>query len=72
MSWSKSGDEITIKLTQDEYGTLLLALGASVGAMHGKDDKLFNAFLKLTNSINEGNPQYRPYEVREEPDAARG
>jgi hypothetical protein len=57
-------NEYTFTLTRHDYETLLIALGYAAGAAHGrKEEKLFIAFLRLTNEINKNNPNYQPYEL---------
>jgi hypothetical protein len=61
MPWSEKGDRVVIDMTREEYNLLLIALGYATGAAKNLD--LQQAFLRLVNMINEGNPNYTPYEV---------
>lgn len=54
----------TITLTNEEYDELLIMIGYAAGSA-GKmgNMELRNNFLRLLNRINEGNPNWTPYEV---------
>jgi hypothetical protein len=60
----RTPEGVTITLTNEQYEVLILALGfAADGA---KDSRLFAAFIRLANAVNEGNPNWVPYEVEVE------
>jgi hypothetical protein len=60
-------EEVEIHLTRDEFDLLLLCMGIALGATIGSGVWLRkNSVLRLVNRINEGNPQYIPYEISEE------
>jgi hypothetical protein len=53
-----------LTLTDDEQDVLLIALGYATGAaMKDNDRKLGYAILRLTNKLNENNPNYVPYQI---------
>lgn len=61
---------IVLTMTRDEYSLLLLQLGYALGALSKENSlprELMNQALKLVNSLNEGNPNWKPYELMEEP-----
>jgi hypothetical protein len=62
--YSRQNDDVTLVMPVDEFELLLMALGYAAGAAHRDHDQhLFWRWIKLANSINRGNPQYRPYEI---------
>lgn len=57
-----------IELTVDEYSTLSVMCGYATGAaMQQGDKRLARSFIILTNRLHEGDPDFRPYEVSDEP-----
>ena len=55
----------TITLTDDEFDQLLIVCGYAAGAaMNNREDRLAYSFIQLANRINEGNPNWTPYEVQ--------
>lgn len=58
----REGDRVLIDISKDEYLELLLMLGYAIGAASRPFQK---SWLRLVNSINEGNPQFTPYEIPE-------
>ena len=55
---------VIITLTHADYDKLLLCLGyASGSAMKEQEYTIADSFLELANSVNQGNPQWRPYET---------
>lgn len=66
--YRKQGDRVIIDISEDEYVSLLVTLGIALGAVMQRADPAFtDGILRLANSINEGNPRFRPYEVAPEP-----
>lgn len=64
MSYSKSSDDnIVLTMTRDDYSRLLIAMGMAVGAALGRGMLNTKEVIKLLNRINEGNPNYSPYQV---------
>jgi hypothetical protein len=66
MSYRKDGDKITIELTEQDYKLLMFGLGHA--ANHIRDqgiEAIFYTLVALTNRVNEGNPEFTPYEVPE-------
>jgi hypothetical protein len=55
------------ELTEDERNTLLLMCGYATGAaMKSRERKLGISFLRLTNRLFEGSPNYVPYQLPDE------
>jgi hypothetical protein len=65
MSFSQDNQgNVTIKLTGNDYGGLLLCLGYATGAAVKEGDmRLADKFLEMSNIINQGNPKWVPYEI---------
>jgi hypothetical protein len=63
-TYSREKDQITLRLTMEQWQTLLLVLGYSTGAAikHGEQG-MARLALQLANQLNEGNPEFMPYEV---------
>jgi hypothetical protein len=58
--------EIHITLTEEENEQFLMMLGMAIGAALRNDNKkLGYAFVRLTNKIYAGNPNFKPYAVPE-------
>jgi hypothetical protein len=67
MTYKRHDDRVTLELTVDDFGSLLLALGYACGAAHSKGEpKMFYAWMRLANVVNDGNPDFTPYEIPEE------
>ncbi len=62
LTYSVEGDEIVLRLTREQFQRLLLFLGMAGAGAHG-DEKLFRAIFRLANQINEGNPNFTPYQL---------
>ena len=63
---TETGTEVVITLTEDQFGQLLVALGIAAGSQIAASRPLFFWLIRLANALNEGNPQWRPYEIPEE------
>ena len=61
----RENGHMLIDISEDEYNWLLLVLGFATSAAYQKKDSIvtFARVLTLTNTINEGNPDWTPYEV---------
>lgn len=69
MMLTKNGEnyDLKLELTQKEFDLLLVLAGMATGlAFKNGMTKLAYSFLDLANRINEGNPNYHPYEIPEE------
>jgi hypothetical protein len=60
---------MTIELTEDEFATLIFALGIATGGMfkEGRRDWAYN-FTALVNKICKDRPGFTPYEIPAEPE----
>ncbi len=64
MSFTREGDTVVVRLTQKQFDRLLIALGMATSVA---DCGLRQMVIRLVNEINEGNPNFTPYEVDPEP-----
>jgi hypothetical protein len=56
---------VIIDISEDEYMSLMLALGYAIGARHRDEGRLPKGWLLLSNAINAWNPHFIPYEVNQ-------
>ncbi len=67
MAFRREGDDIYLKLTADQYDMVLVALGMAAGlAARENHPKGYRCWLRVADEINEGNPQWQPYNVPED------
>lgn len=60
---------VNITLSDADYDLLLMLVGFGTGAaFQRKDIPLANGFLALVNRMNEGNPDFRPYDIPQSPE----
>ena len=62
MSYREVDGRVHIELTREEYGLLNMALGAAASTEMGWG----RDFIRLANTINDGNPNWTPYILEEE------
>lgn len=63
-SWAiTDNDLVTITMSRSDYAPLLLVLGYAAGSTHSSDRRFFWSIAALANRINEGNPNWNPYEI---------
>lgn len=61
MSYRRDGDMIVIELTDDQHKLLIYALGIAAGANTARP--IFAQITDLADAVNEGNPNWRPYNM---------
>lgn len=71
----REGGRVVIEISEEEFSGLLLMMGYAIGAAESENiqeksawAREYNqrdAWLRLANAINEGNPNYTPYAVPE-------
>ena len=54
--------QVVLTLARGDYELLMLALGFVSGSVSDDKPRLYG-LLDLVNRINEGNPNFRPYET---------
>ncbi len=67
MAYKREGDTVFLTMTVDQYELLLLALGYATGAASKDGSSFFWTFVRLVNELNEGNPNFTPYELPPDP-----
>lgn len=66
MSYREQGENVVLTISKNQYLMLMMALGIAAGTVCKQDERdLFRTLVKLTNSLNIGNPNYKPYEESE-------
>lgn len=60
----RENGRVLIDISTDDFNSLLLCLGYATGAARDKATR--NAWLRLANAVNEGNPDWTPYDVPEQ------
>ncbi len=69
MSYREENDQVILTMSREDYETLLLQLGIAAGWVASKDGASGESMLRnlaFLNRLNEGNPNYTPYQVEEE------
>ena len=59
MSWQRSKDGVVVSLSEEEYVELLFFATMGAVATGGIDPR---RVFRLLNSMNDGNPNYTPYD----------
>lgn len=62
MSYREEQGQIILTLTPNDWANLLMTLGIAAGALE-PDSPMLNRVFNLVNRLNEGNANFRPYEV---------
>lgn len=60
---TRNGDRVLIDISDTDFMTLMLTLGYAAGSALELDRSWMLVIVRLLNSINEGNPNYRPYKL---------
>jgi hypothetical protein len=63
--YQKKDHQIVLTMTENEWASLLFLLGIASSWCHTHDPERFRTALALVNSLNQGNPDYRPYQISE-------
>ena len=61
-----TGDRVQFDISRDDFELLLLALGMATGSV--QDTPMRRLLFELANRINEGNPNWTPYEIVDPPE----
>jgi hypothetical protein len=66
MTYSREDDQVTLKMSRVEYLRLLGLLGVATGTLLRSNDRetAYRA-LAFANEVNEGNPEWTPFEIPE-------
>ncbi len=58
----RENGRVVIEISLVEWEALLVTLGIAVGAV-SRNSPIFPQMVRLINVINEGNPNFTPYEI---------
>ncbi len=71
--WTRSGDEVTIRMSIGDWENLLMMLGQAIGGQQrnslnrdeNEDQRSRNFYrsIALVNRLNQGNPHFQPYAI---------
>lgn len=64
MSYSEENGQVMLRMSRPHFMNLLMFLGIAAGAL-GPESPMFSRLFNLQNVLNEGNPNYTPYQVPE-------
>lgn len=59
MSYSEENGQVVLRMTREDYDLLVQKLGFAAGFTFQPPEKIF----ELLNRLNEGNPDYTPYQA---------
>jgi hypothetical protein len=64
--YREENNQVVLTMSREDWGMLLIILGYAAGcaAAEGHSDGFLD-MVGVTNRLNEGNPNYRPYQVAE-------
>jgi len=63
MANTEKDSKVTLEMTLDDYGNLLVMIGVAIGAASRDDRPVFYHWIDFVNRMNTGNPRFRPYEI---------
>lgn len=65
ITYTKTGDRITLEMSVDDYDNLLLNLGYQAGRLSPaeEDDAGFYRSIAFVNELNRTNPNFTPYQI---------
>lgn len=70
MSYREENGQVVLTMSREDYESLLLFLGYATGAAAIRGEfREGDSIIALTNRLNTGNPNYKPYEIAENPNA---
>ena len=64
MSYSEKDGQVVLTMSREDYDWILFALGALAGG-RARDGADTMPIVSLLNRLNQGNPNYTPYQVGE-------
>lgn len=74
MAYSEENRQVVLTMSSEDYQFLIFALGVSAAARERLHDSIdwINQVVSLLNRLNEGNPNYTPYQLTDTSNAPRG
>lgn len=67
MSYREEHGQVILTMSREDYQMLLIVLGYAIGGAIKEQWTPAEEIFELTNRINEGNPNFRPYELSSSP-----
>lgn len=71
MTFHEENNQVTLRMTRDDYALLLVVAGFGMGEIAGKNRDLFWALVRFMNDLNAGNPDWRPVEDPDDSESRR-
>jgi hypothetical protein len=66
MGYSEKDGQVVLTLSREDWQSLLITIGYAAGAMNSNgDSRSYRECYELLNRLNQGNPNYTPYQVGE-------
>ena len=71
MGYSEKDGQVVLTLSRDDYSSLIFYMGAATGVLlrdsprPDTQDRALRRMLEFLNRLNQGNPNYTPYQVGE-------
>lgn len=62
MSYREENGQVVLTISREDYDRVLMRLGAALGSNFGQLLN-YDQELEFLNRLNEGNPNYTPYQV---------
>lgn len=63
MSYSERDNQVVLSMSREDYDFLTMNLGACLAAQALHRGSILAQLVGLMNRLNEGNPNYTPYQV---------
>jgi hypothetical protein len=64
MSYSEENGQVVLRMSREDYNVIMMALGVfTAPVLAGQIGNRLNDVLKFLNRLNDGNPNYTPYQV---------
>ncbi len=64
MAYREENGQVVLTMSREDWQNLLMSLGIAAGSLDPESPMLARLF-NLVNRLNQGNPNYRPYQVAE-------
>jgi len=65
MSYSEADGQVVLTMSREDYDRILQVFAIATYAGMPPDHPVNNSVVALLNRLNEGNPNYTPYQVKE-------
>jgi len=62
VSYSEKDGQVTLTMSREDFSNLLMILGIAAGSL-GPESPMLARVFNLVNRLNQGNPNYTPYQV---------